>query len=352
MESTRAHASFGEWVVVVRLRQLGDVLAGLETLRALKAYRPGRGVAYVVDAPYHTLLGDVPFIDRVMVTPRGRGGRAWVSFLGDVRALGADAALDLHGSARSALITLATGARTRVGFDVRGRRAAYTIREPRGEFVDGRRVPHTPLVWGTRLARHVGADDAGETAPRLTVSEAARAEGRERLLAAGVSADALASGRVVGLNPGRPVPTKSWERERFAGLARRLAADGKGAVVFWGPGEEDEARAIARDSQAVVAPALPLGGMPGALAWISALVTVDSGLKHLAACLRVPTVTLFGSTDPREWHIGGARDVALWRGLSCSPCRRLECPFGVPCMDIPDARVAEAVAGLLREGHA
>jgi heptosyltransferase-2 len=340
-----------DWVVVVRLRQLGDVLAGLETLRALKAHRPDRGVAYVVDAPYHELLGDFPFIDRVLVAPRGRGARAWFAFLRDVRALGAGEAIDLHGSARSAMIARATGARVRVGFDVRGRRLAYTIREPRGEFSHGRRVPRTPLVWGTRLARHVGAAPAGVEPPRLSVTDAVRERGRAQLVASGVGEDALGNRRIIGLNPGRPVPTKSWAAERFAALARRLDAAGFVAVVFWGPGEERGARALVGENGVVMAPSLSLAEVPGALVWMTALVTIDSGLKHLAACLRVPTVTLFGATDPREWHMGGARDVVLWRGLSCSPCRRVRCPFAVPCMDFAEDRVAAAVIAMV-EGNA
>jgi heptosyltransferase-2 len=87
--------------------------------------------------------------------------------------------------------------------------------------------------------------------------------------------------------------------------------------------------------------------MPGVLSHLRALVTIDSGLKHLAVCARVPTVTVFGATDPREWHLGGTQDVFLWRGLSCSPCRRLECPMGVPCMDISTDQVLAALGAVV-----
>jgi hypothetical protein len=135
---------------------------------------------------------------------------------------------------------------------------------------------------------------------------------------------------VVGLNPGRPIAVKSWAPSRFSDLARRIAASGRRVLVMWGPGEEETARAIVRDagSAAVLAPATALADLPGLLVACAALVTIDSGLKHLAVCVRVPTVTLFGATDPREWHMGGDADAFLWRGLSCSPCRRRRVPFG------------------------
>ena len=323
----------GEWLVAVRLRQLGDVLAALEVLRAIKAARPERRVAYVVEGTYAELVHNEPYIDLVSSPPRGGAG-AWLSYLRGLRALGAAEAVDFHGSARSALITLASGARRRVGFDVRVRRRAYTVVEPRGEFREGRRVPHTPITWGMRLARHVGATAADDLPPALAAPPGARARALERLCAAGVSREAVDAGRLVGLNPGRPVASKSWPGGRFVELSRRLAARGYQVLVFWGPGEEAVAGTIASESGAVLAPRLSLAELPAALPACAALVTIDSGLKHLAVCARVPTVTVFGSTDPREWHMGTARDAVVWRALSCSPCRRLACPFGAPCMDV------------------
>jgi ADP-heptose:LPS heptosyltransferase len=96
-----------------------------------------------------------------------------------------------------------------------------------------------------------------------------------------------------------------------------------------------------------MSPRFALAELPAALANLGGLVTIDSGLKHLAVCARVPTVTVFGATDPREWHMGTLRDRALWRGLSCSPCRRLECPFGAPCMDIAVADVEREILDLV-----
>lgn len=331
-----------EWLLAVRLRQLGDVLASLEVLRAIKAYRPERRVAVVVNAPYAPLLTHEPYIDRVLVPPV-RGTMAWLKFLAEIRALGASAAIDLHGSARAALITRVSGAPVRVGFDVRGRRRAYTVVEARGEFRDGRRVPHNPITWGTRLARHVGCAEPAARPPAIRAGDALRDVVAARLRAAGVSDAAVSARGVVGLNPGRAVVTKYWAPSRFIDVARELRRVGRDVVVFWGPGEEGVARDIADASRAVCAPALTLVEMCAALYHCAALITIDSGLKHLAVCMRTPTVTVFGSTDPREWHMGDERDIALWKGLSCAPCRRLDCPLGVPCMDIEAGDVIDAV---------
>lgn len=332
-----------EWLLAVRLRQLGDVLASLEVLRAIKAHRPERRIAFVVNGAYAPLVGQEPYIDRVLVPPKG-GLTAWMHFLREVRSLRAAAAIDLHGSARSALITRISGAPLRVGFDVRGRRRAYNVIEPRGEFTaDGRRIPHNPITWGARLARHAGCEITNTIPPAIKAGEDAQDRVRSLLTEAGVGAAAVESRNLIALNPGRAVRTKYWHPSRFIRLARDLREEGRDVIVFWGPGEEANAELIAREAGALRAPAFSLVEMCAALRFCAALVTIDSGLKHLAVCARTPTVTVFGSTDPREWHMGGERDVALWKGLSCSPCRRLDCPMGVPCMGIDAAAVRDAL---------
>ncbi|MCI0450964.1 MAG: glycosyltransferase family 9 protein [Candidatus Latescibacteria bacterium] len=346
-----------EWLLAIRLRQLGDVLAALATLRSLKAHRPERRIAYVVEAPYAELMRAFDFIDMLLSPPR-RGTGAWREFYASLRRLHASAAIDFHGSARSALMACASGAPVRVGFDVRGRRIAYTRVVPRGEFRDGVRVPHTPIEWGMRLAAHVGAAPTEALPPRLAVSDEARARTTDALSAQGIARSDIDARALVGLNPGRPAAVKSWGTTRFVALARRIAESGRRALVLWGPGEEETARAIVRDAggAAVLAPATPLAGMPALLDACAALVTIDSGLKHLAVCVRVPTVTVFGATDPREWHMGGPVDAVLWRGLSCSPCRRTACPFGAPCLDVPVdvvwAATQRVLGALGREAHA
>ncbi len=56
-------------LIAIRLRQLGDVLATLGTLRAIKESDPNRRVVYVVDSLFHELLSEVEFIDLLLPEP-------------------------------------------------------------------------------------------------------------------------------------------------------------------------------------------------------------------------------------------------------------------------------------------
>ena len=57
--------------------------------------------------------------------------------------------------------------------------------------------------------------------------------------------------------------------------------------------------------------------MAGVLAQAKLFVGHDSGLTHLAAALQVPTLAMFGPTDPLQWAPLG-NHVRTVTGLSCS----------------------------------
>jgi heptosyltransferase-2 len=154
------------------------------------------------------------------------------------------------------------------------------------------------------------------------------------VIRAGVDEVAAHSGRVIALNPGNPYPAKAWSDGYFVALADRLVGKGNRVVVIWGPGEREGASRIvaAAGNGVYLAPKLEIDEIGGFLKNVSALVTIDSGLKHVAVAVGVASVTLFGPTSPQEWHMGSRRDRYLSAELSCSPCRLLECPFGTPCM--------------------
>jgi heptosyltransferase-2 len=75
----------------------------------------------------------------------------------------------------------------------------------------------------------------------------------------------------------------------------------------------------------------------------------DSGAMHLASALGVPTLAIFGSTEPQLTGPMGSRSRALRHHVPCSPCFLRECPIDFACMKsiTPEMAIAAAEA-LLR----
>jgi len=114
-------------------------------------------------------------------------------------------------------------------------------------------------------------------------------------------------GGPVVLAPGSGGRHKCWPRERWVELAHSLGARGERIAVVVGPAE------IERDDPrrwpwgaSVTFVAEPVVGLAHTLRKARAFVGNDSGPSHLAACVGVPTIVLFGPTDPRVWSpVGG-----------------------------------------------
>ncbi len=147
--------------------------------------------------------------------------------------------------------------------------------------------------------------DIAARQPVLEPLDAWVEEGRA-LLAQGGIRDSFAA-----LHPGSGGRAKRWPVERFLDLARRMDTP-----IAWllGPAEheDEELRRIGGQAGAVLEPAT-LTALAGILTNCEVYVGNDSGVTHLAAALGVPTVAVFGPTDPAVWGPRGER-VALLGG--------------------------------------
>ena len=159
---------------------------------------------------------------------------------------------------------------------------------------------------------------ADATEPELRVEPAQTA--------AALRAFELDSG-YIALCPGAEYgPAKQWPG--YAELAALAHAQGWPVVVLGGAKDEAAGAVIA------AAGARNLCGrtsMPQALALLAGaagVVSNDSGLMHLAAALKRPTLGIYGSTDPRHTPPAAHRSAVLWRQLDCSPCFQRVCPLG------------------------
>jgi ADP-heptose:LPS heptosyltransferase len=142
---------------------------------------------------------------------------------------------------------------------------------------------------------------------------------------------------VVGIHPGAGRRIKEWPVERFIELGRRLVSE-KGATLLLS-GSAGEARKAEAIRTAVAGGALDLSGRLdlGAFAEImsacDAFISGDTSAMHFACALGVPSVAIFGPSDPRRYFSGGdrgfgsgKRHIALSPALWCSPCNLIRRP--------------------------
>jgi heptosyltransferase-2 len=297
---------------------VGDVVMALPAIARLAeaAAREGAEVDVAVRAHVEPLLRMAALPVR-LVPYEVRGG-AWARAAWRLRRRGYGRAVLLAPSFRAALFARLAGARRRRGTPTDGRAWLLTERAPRVEAPGEHRVR-----FYLRVAGVAGDGDGEVPVPRLRVPAEARAE----LDALGARGDGAP---VVGIFPGSRAPARRWPADRYAELARRLAARGLRVWVF---GDARERELTARVAAAAGARGLDWGGrtslpvLAAALARCRWLVTNDTGPLHLAAALGTPVIAVFGSSDPRRTGPVGVPHRVLWRrDLPCVPCLRNACP--------------------------
>ncbi len=306
-------------IVAIRLRALGDVVLTTPALESLAKGFPGAPLHVVTEARFAPLLEGLPHVARVWGVERTNAS-TWAT-LNALRRERPALAVDFFGNTRSAVIARGSGARRVFGFDLRGRRALYHVTAPReSRGPDGRREFASAVH--VRLARAAGGADVS-LAPRVVIGDAARAEAARLLTSAGVAW----AERTVGLVAAGSWPTKTWPLAEAVRLARRLLAAGHGVLVLAGPGEEPlTARLVALAPGVRVLPACGVAALAGVIASLRAVVGTDSGPRHLAAALGVPSFAWFGPTHPETWNPPGAMH-GYWRSsLPCAGCDRTRCP--------------------------
>ncbi|WP_449242842.1 glycosyltransferase family 9 protein [Desulfovibrio sp.] len=149
---------------------------------------------------------------------------------------------------------------------------------------------------------------------------------------------------------------KEWPEERWLDLARALLGRGLEVLFSGGPSDAVRAEALADalgDPRARSVAGAPLDRTARLLQLAAVVVSVNTGIMHLAAALGAPLAALHGPTSVLRWGPLGQpeRTISLAPGLSCAPCLHLGFEYGCrdnACMrDIGVDATLEAVDRLL-----
>ncbi len=257
MESLLARLPSRARIAVIRLRSLGDCVLTTPALALLKTYRPDLRVRMVVERRFAGVFEGHPDIEEISPDV-GRG---------------VDMVLNLHGGSRSMWMTLASGAKFKVGFGHHRYSWIYSHKIPRAQEILGEERPvHT--------AEHLASAMFWLGVPRTEIP-------RARLIA-----DKKPVGEPsVVMHPFASAPEKAWPLERFIEVAERLKP-----IILAGPG--DDAAVFSRFQ---VLRNAPLAEVKNLMAGAGLFIGNDSGPAHVAAAFGVPVVVLFGPSNPVTW---------------------------------------------------
>ncbi len=313
-------------ILVIKLCCVGDVVMLTPALRSLRRSFPSARISYLAASWVKDVVEQTGFVDEIIEfdAPYRRGIllrlRTTLRLLGDLRRRRFDAAVIAHRRRLFALIALLSGIGRRIGF---GSKSGLLVNEA---------VPFDPASYEIdrylALVRLLGAEVQGsgtEMHPDAARISQAGSLLQELGLDRGDPPVAFFPGG--GENPGTSMTVKRWSPGHYARLAERVLAEYPGRILFLG-GLSDEALIqgiIAeihdgRERTTNLAGWVPFGLLPAFLRCCALVVGGDSGTLHLAAAVGVPTLFLFGPSDPRLVAPRMPNVRVLWKHPACSPC--------------------------------
>ena len=313
-------------VLVKEVNWLGDLVISLPALRAVRRAFPDARLAVLVKQELAGFFDGLRWVDRVIAYRVGRrlGGLAdrW-RVISAIRAESFDLAVVLPRSFEAALWVALGRVPRRVGFAAQGRGPLLTDRAAAAASVAGR---HQAYDYLQMLRDTLGVEGRVEDT-RLEVGEERRAMMQEWLAGRrrrpGAPLIALAAGAAYG-------PAKQWPPQRYAALIDHLAERAE-CILVGSPDERPPCEEIAAASRAgaiVSAGSTDVGDLVAVLSLCAGFAGNDSGAMHVAAALGIPTVGIFGSTEPQRTGPLGLRTRILYRKLPCSPCLARTCRYG------------------------
>jgi heptosyltransferase I len=275
-----------EFLLILRLGAMGDILHTLPAVASLKRSFPERRVLWTMAPKWMPLVEGNPFIDEVVPFDR-RDARVLTSCWRRLREVRPELAIDFQGLIQSALVGRAAKPKQLVGFD------KTFLREPMAAAFYSRRI--------TPTAAHVVDRNL-----ELAAAVGANALTRETWLPAGSDEDVLPEGRFVLSNPLAGWKSKQWPLANYQVVAKRLQSEGVELVANVPRHVIPELKEL----KEVRLHSSSIAGLIAATRRASAVLGLDSGPLHLAAALRKPGVALFGPTDPaRNGPYGGTIQV-------------------------------------------
>lgn len=328
-------------ILLVRLRLIGDVVFTTPAVRAIRRRYPHARISYLVEEEAAAVIRGNPHVDDVIVAcgPRARGRlRADMALALRLRAARYDLAIDFHGGPRSSLLTWASRAPARIGFEVTGRSWMYTTRVPRPKIIRPRHSVENQ--WDLLAPFGIPAPDPSSDPVEMIEDPTAAASVERRLSMAGITRNDFLI--VVHVSAGNPF--RRWPAASFVDLVcRLLVPDPRRRIVLTsGPSERDAATRIGDDARARLGPGLrdavlrcgefDLAGLRALLGRAGLYIGGDTGPLHVAATTRVPIVTVYGPTLPfrsRPWRDASLVSEAVEPGpLPCRPCNQRRCEPG------------------------
>ena len=332
--------------LIITTTGVGDTLWGTPAIKALKEADPGCNLGVLTNPAGGELLKGNPYIDELFIFRRGFAGLfSLPALLKGLRRKNYDTALIFHASDRIVWpICFFAGPSEIIG--IRGENKGL-------DFILTRAVDPPGNAHGIEKRFMLLGDMAPAEASRgisiyLDDKDRHAADGFLKLH--GFDKNTL----LVGLHPGAQKPYKCWPVKNFIEAGNIISRRTGCRIIITGDSNERpwiEEMASRIKGAVSAAGKTSLRQTAALIERMDLFITNDTGVMHIAAALKTPTVALFCPTDPRICGPYGAESVSVVaKPITCDPCTGKKCLDPLCMGQITVEEVVKAAKRLLGAG--
>ncbi|MEI6834796.1 MAG: glycosyltransferase family 9 protein [bacterium] len=279
-------------ILIIQLRQLGDILLTTPVVRAIKDQMPEADVDFMTYPMGKLIVPGNPLVRKHIVAPQD-GVMAAMSFARKLRQEHYDVVLDFMATPRSAVMARLVPAYERIAFQT-SRAPLFTQTIPRGRseqyIVREKFQLLKPIGISSEDVRMtLPVDECDYHVPRSFINSTPElAESKLRVI----------------LSPTHRREERKWPLERWAQLAVWLERSRNAKVIWiWGPGEEEEINSVMRLSQGVgvKSPKTTFHELAALIAESHLFIGNSNGPSHVAVAMDTPSIQLHGPTSAVSW---------------------------------------------------
>ncbi|WP_408475068.1 lipopolysaccharide heptosyltransferase I [Paraburkholderia megapolitana] len=297
-------------ILIVRVSSLGDVVHNMPVIADIRRRHPDAQIDWLVEESFVSLVQLVDGVHRAIPVSLRRWRKRlfspanWREIRAFRRALAAehyDLVIDCQGLIKTAWVAgMARGPVVGLGNRTDGAGYEWPVR-----FFYRKRVPIAPRTHVVERTRQLVAAALGDPPPQPTDDIDFGIDTRRAALALSEAGLNLPVPYVVFVHATSRAD-KQWPDAAWIELGQALIRRGASIVLPWGSdAERATSERLAKEfgAAAIVPPRLSLPAVVGLIDCAAATVGVDTGLVHIAAALKRPTVELYNFAT--AWRTGG-----------------------------------------------
>ncbi len=307
-------------ILCIKPRGIGDIVLSTIVLDNLKAHFPSVKIDYLTERFAKSAVENNPLVNKVITIDKKEFP---LKAALKIRKEKYDMILDLWSNPRSAQITFLSGVKYRVGFAYRGRKYAYNL------LATSSKGEHHSAEHNLELLKAI---DVPIISKRIHyyINE------KDDLVAKDfITENFNHSKTIIGIIPSGGWPSKRCDASKWVEIGKAVNEKyNSNILIIWGPGDENDSKYIKENLPgSVLAPKTTVSEMSGYIKNCSIILTNDSGPMHIAAALNIPTLGIFGPTNPKAHGPYSENSTyVIKEDLFCIICNLLECPYNHECM--------------------